>query len=218
MSEDKVLKIDVAADIVCPWCYLGWQRLVDALKLRPDVKVELNWRPFQLNPSMPEEGIDYQEYSAKRFDPERMKESRARLSTLGSEVGLAFNFDKIEKTGNTNAAHRLILWAQQEGKLAEIVPAVMKAQFTEGRYIGDVGVLADIGASIGMDRDALLKRFAEGTDKDTVSASSEQAREEGISSVPFYTFGSKVTVEGCNPSAVLAGKIDEAFEPLSKAG
>lgn len=218
MPENEVLKIDVAADIVCPWCYLGWQRLVDALKLRPAVKTELQWHPFQLNPSMPDEGVDYKEYAAKRFDPERMKESRARLAALGHEVGLEFNFDKIEKTGNTNAAHRLILWAQQEGKLQKIVPAIMKAQFTEGRYIGDVGVLADIGAAVGMDKDALAKKFAAGTDKDTVSAASERARAQGITSVPFYTIGGKLTVEGCNPSAVLAEKMDEAFETLRKAG
>lgn len=215
---DGTLKIDVVADVVCPWCYLGWMRLQQALKMRPDVKAEITWRPFQLNPGMPEEGVDYKEYMAKKFDPERMKESRARLSSLGAEAGIAFNFDKIERSANTNAAHRLIYWAQQEGRLEAIVPAVMRALFTEGRFIGDAGTLADIGASIGMDRAALAKKFADGTDRDTIAALAQKAQAEGVNSVPAYIIGGRVKVEGSWPAEDLARKIDAAIAPARKTG
>src|SRR4051794_35704549 len=104
----KTLKIKITPHGVCPRCWLGWRRLKRALELTQDVKAEIAWRPYQLNPSMPAEGADYKEYMAAKFPPERMKKAQATLRELGAEEGIAFNFDNIRRAPNTNAAHRLI--------------------------------------------------------------------------------------------------------------
>lgn len=217
MPEKAKLNIDVYADIVCPWCYLGLVRLKKALALRPDVSADITWRPFQLAPDMPEEGVDYLQHMAKKFDPAKMKDMQANMAAWAKEEGVIFNFTAISRAPNTNAAHRLIRWARETGKHYEVAEAIMRAYFTDGKFIGDVNVLADIGAAAGMDRAELLKKFAAGTDKDTIRAEHEQAKAEGITNVPFYTFGGSVTVEGSYPEEDLVLEIDKALaEPVRK--
>jgi predicted DsbA family dithiol-disulfide isomerase len=206
----KELKIEIVTDVVCPWCYLGWHRLKRAFDLRPDVAAQVVWRPFQLNPAMPAEGMDYKEYMAQKFDPAKIKESQEHIAEMGRKIGLDFRFDKIARAVNTAAAHRLILWAQAEGKLDAVADAVMRAYFTEGKNIGDTALLAEIGAAAGMDKDALLKKFADGADADTIAKSGEEARAQGIDGVPFYVMGNAVTVEGSRLPENLALAMDRA--------
>ncbi|MBI1216087.1 MAG: disulfide bond formation protein DsbA [Alphaproteobacteria bacterium] len=208
MSE---LKIELVTDVVCPWCYLGWHRLKRALALRPDVTAKIVWRPYMLRPDMPEEGMDYREYMGAKFSDEKRKTAHENLAELGKKVGIDFRFDDIARAVNTSAAHRLILWAQAEGKLDAVAEGVMRAYFTEGKNIGDKEILAGIGAAAGMDREAILTKFAEGADADTVAQSSEAARAKGIHGVPFYIMGAGgVTVEGSKIPENLALAIDEA--------
>lgn len=204
------LKIEVTADVVCPWCYLGWRRLKRALAMRPDVTAQIEWKAFQLNPDMPHEGVDYKEYMAKKFPPERMRQAQAKLKEFGLEDGIEFNFDKIQKAVNTNAAHRLIRWAAAEGKLDAVAEGVMRAYFTDGKFIGDENILADIGAAAGMNRDAIRKKFAEGADIQAVKAEDRAAKESGISGVPFYRLGEEITVEGSYPAEDLVQEIASA--------
>jgi predicted DsbA family dithiol-disulfide isomerase len=218
MPEKAKLNIDVHADVVCPWCYLGLVRLKKALEMRPDVEPEINWRPFQLAPALPEEGVDYREHMAKKFDPAKMKEMQANMTAWAKEEGVIFNFAAIQRAPNTNAAHRLIRWAKAAGKQSEVAEGVMRAYFSEGKFIGDVNVLADIGAAAGLERAELLKKFAAGTDKELVSAEHAMAKGEGITNVPHYSFNGTVTVEGSYPEEDLVLEIDKALkEPLRKA-
>lgn len=213
MPEKAKLKIDVYADIVCPWCYLGLVRLKKALALRPGVSADITWRPFQLAPDLPEAGVDYREHMAKKFDPEKMKDMQANMTAWAKEEGVDFNFPAITRAPNTNAAHRLIRWARETGKQHEVAEAIMRAYFSEGKFIGDVNVLADIGAAAGMNRGELLEKFAAGTDKDAVRAEHEQAKAAGITNVPFYNFGGDVTVTGSYPEEDLVLEIDKALGP-----
>jgi predicted DsbA family dithiol-disulfide isomerase len=205
------LKIEVTADVVCPWCYLGWRRLKRALELKP-VKADLVWKAYQLNPNLPAEGVDYKEHMAKKFPPERMRQAQANLKELGADEGLEFNFEKIQKAANTSAAHRLIRWAAEEGKLDAVAEGVMKAYFTDGKFIGDVNELAAIGATAGMDRAAILKKFADGIDIDAIKADDAAAKDSGVSGVPFYRIGPKITVEGSYPAEDLAEEIAAAVK------
>jgi len=211
MAEKSPLKIEVVADVVCPWCYLGWARLQKALELRPDVKPEIIWKAYQLRPETPAEGGDYKKMMAEKFDPERLKEMRVNMGEMAKELGIEFQFDKITKSPNTNAAHRLIRWAQKEGKLDAVARGVMKAYFTEGKFIADEKVLADIGAAAGMDKQAILKKFADGTDRDAVIAEHKASQDAGVSGVPFYLLGGSVKVEGSYPAEELAAEIDQAL-------
>ncbi len=171
------MDIDYVADVVCPWCYIGWARLKRTLALRPQVRATIRWRPYQLNPELPPEGVDRKALMASKFgdDPERMAAMASNLRQQAAPDGLDLKIDEIEKSPNTNAAHRLIVWADLEGKGPEVAEAVMHAYWTELRDIGDPAVLADIGAAHGLDRDTLLRRYADGAGKDFVDQACETA-------------------------------------------
>lgn len=221
MTEPAVasgpMDIDFVADVVCPWCYIGFERLKQTLALRPGIKANIRWRPYQLNPELPEAGVDRKALMASKFgsDPERMRQMGEHLRQQADGAGLKIRPDEIEKSPNTNAAHRLIVWAGAEGKAAEVAEAVMHAYWTELKDIGDVEVLTDIGAAHGMDRADLARRFAEGTGKEFVTRACETAMQSGIQGVPFMIFADKVAVSGAYPAEQLVGAIDKALEPAN---
>lgn len=206
------LEIEIVADVVCPWCYLGWARMKEGLKLRPGVEASINWRAYQLRPELPPEGVDFKQQMIAKFGPDRLKEIQSNMREMGKDHGLEFNFDKIQLSPNTAKAHRLIRWAQKEGKLEEVAMGVMRAYFTEGKFIGDENVLADIGAAAGMDKAAILKKFADGVDKDAVAQELEKNKQEDITAVPHYIIGSRVHVDGSWPAEDMAQEFDKALE------
>jgi len=208
------MDIDYVADVVCPWCYIGWSRLKQTLALRPAVQANIRWRPYQLNPELPEDGVDRRALMASKFgsDPERMAEMSEHIRQQAAGAGLAIRPGEIEKSPNTNAAHRLIVWAGQEGKAAEVAEAVMHAYWTELKDIGDPEVLTEIGAAHGMDREVLARHFAEGSGKEFVTRACETAMQSGIQGVPFMIFADKVAMSGAHPPDQLVRAIDKALE------
>lgn len=209
MSQPMI--VDVVADVVCPWCYLGWRRLKSAIALRPDVDASLIWRPYQLDPSIPEEGTDRKAYMAAKFkDPVRLKASHDALVEGGAEDGITFNFDIIEKSPNTNAAHRLIRWALSAGVQDAVIEALFEAYFTLGRDIGDPMVLADIAQAAGMERLVVLQLLSEGADKESVSREHAMAVQGGVTGVPFVIFAGKVAVVGAETPERIVEAIDQA--------
>ena len=206
------LDIDLVADMVCPWCFIGWRRLQAAAALRPEVDVHVTWRPYQLDPTLPEGGVDRAAYMAKKFpDAARRREVSRMLVDLAAEDGITLNFDRIEKSPNTLAAHRLVRWAQAEGRQAEVLEGLFAAYFTDGRDIGDPEVLADIGAAAGMDRLRILDRLARGEDLAVVGQEHQIARDAGVTGVPFMIFAQKFSVIGAEAPAKLVRAIDHAL-------
>jgi predicted DsbA family dithiol-disulfide isomerase len=204
--------VDVVADVVCPWCYLGWRRLKSAIALRPDVNASLIWRPYQLDPSIPEEGADRKAYMAAKFkDPSRLKASHDALVEGGAEDGITFNFDIIEKSPNTSAAHRLIRWALSAGVQDAVIEALFAAYFTQGRDIGDPMVLADIAETAGMERLVVLQLLSEGADKESVSREHAMAVQGGVTGVPFVIFAGKVAVVGAETPERIVEALDQAL-------
>lgn len=209
----QTLHIDFIADVVCPWCYLGWRRLEKALSMRPDVQAEVVWRPYQLDPTIPEEGVDRRAYMAAKFtDPDRRKAMVEALAEAAAEEGLALKLMDIPISPNTNAAQRLIRWAQGQGLQRPVMEGVMRAYFTELRDIGDPLVLADIAEANGMDRMMVLKLLSEGADKDVVAQEHMTAVRAGVTGVPFMIFGGKVAAVGAEAPERLAAAIDKALE------
>ena len=136
MTSQEPLTIDIVSDVVCPWCYLGKVQLEEAIRLY-GAPVITRWHPFQLDPTIPQGGVDRKAYMAKKFpDPSYLKEAHERLIALGIQRGLNFRFENIEKSPNTLDAHRLIYWAGLEGRQSEIVTMLFKAYFEEGFDIG----------------------------------------------------------------------------------
>jgi predicted DsbA family dithiol-disulfide isomerase len=203
------LKIDFVADVVCPWCYIGWERLKKALAERPEVETEIVWRPFQLDPSLPEEGIDRAAYMAAKFpDASRRTAALENLNAQAAQDGLDLKLTEIPLSPNTNAAHRLIRWAQAEGRQAQAIEAVMDAYFTQLQDIGDPVVLADIAERIGMDRMRVLQWLSEGVDKDSITREHVMAARAGVTGVPFTIFGGKAAVSGAESPERLLRVLD----------
>ncbi|HVJ22641.1 MAG TPA: DsbA family oxidoreductase, partial [Burkholderiales bacterium] len=196
-GEEKTVKIEVASDVVCPWCYIGKKRLEKALALIPDIKPEVRWLPFQLNPVLPAEGIPRAEYRKAKFGSlERSRQLDARVIAEGKGEGIDFAFERMERQPNTTQAHRLIALAQEEGRGNEVVNALFNAHFEEARYIGDPKVLAEIATQCG------VKGWPEKAAD--VSGLEDDVRGMGISAVPTFIFERKSGIAGAHPPEQLA--------------
>jgi predicted DsbA family dithiol-disulfide isomerase len=208
MSALKPLKIDIVSDVVCPWCYIGKKRIEDALALATDVPVEVNWRPFFLNSWVPREGISRDEYLTTKFgSPEAYKGIAGRVVAAAGEEGLSYHPELVKRQPNTIDCHRLIHWAEAEGKAAAMKQRLMELYFRDGGDLTDVNVLVQAAAEIGLDGDDIRRRLATDEDVDLISGWAQEASEKGISGVPTYVFAQKYAVSGAQPAELLARAI-----------
>ncbi|WP_298863148.1 DsbA family oxidoreductase [uncultured Sulfitobacter sp.] len=208
MSE--TVKLDIMSDPICPWCYIGKAHLDRALAAAPDHPFLIEWHPFQLNPDMPQGGMDRRAYLEGKFGgKEAAVKAYAPVVEHAEKAGLKINFEGMKRTPNTLNAHRLIHWAGIEGRQTAAVSALFKAYFVECRDIGDDEVLADIADSIEMDA-ALVTRLL-GTDSDLQEIRDRDAhsRSMGINSVPTFIVGGKHAVPGAQPPELWAKVIAE---------
>ncbi len=212
MSAAAPLAIDVVSDVVCPWCFLGKRRLERALAARPGLDLPVRWRPFQLDPTIPQEGMDRQEYMTRKFgSPARLAEAHARLEALGQAEGIAFAFEAIGRSPNTLDAHRLIRHATVRGRAGEMVEALFSAYFEQGRDIGDHAVLAELAGAAGLDPAAVATYLATTDDTDAVREEIRMVRELGVQGVPFFIVARKYAVSGAQAAEVLGQAIDKAL-------
>ncbi len=211
------LVIDVVSDVVCPWCYLGKRRLEQAIALRQR-PVAVRWHPFQLDPTIPPGGIDRKLYMERKFGAGgRLVEIHQRLSALGAEAGIAFDFEAIRLSPNTRNAHRLLRFAAADGLQGRVVEELFAAFFERGQDIGDDAVLADAGARAGLDRtavEAMLQGDAEGAEVDQEIA---MAQEMGIQGVPFFIIAGRYAVSGAETAENLAAAMDQAAADIASA-
>ena len=205
-----MISIDVVSDVICPWCFLGKRRLDKALELIPDIKAEISFRPFFLDPTIPPAGLGRHEYMAAKFGEERLKTIHDPLIKAGKEDGVPYHFDKITRTPNTMDAHRLLRWAKIEGKQPEIAEALFMAYWSDGLDVGDHKVLADIAAAHGMSRENVLKALGTNQDKNEILAETQQAQQMGVTGVPTYIINRKYGVVGAQSAELLAEQIKKA--------
>ena len=212
MSEKRTIKVDVVSDVMCPWCYIGKRRLEDALEQLDDIVVDLRWRPFQLDATLPPEGKDRKRYLEQKFGgPDRAAAIYQRIRDAGAEDGIAFDFDAIEKSPNTLDAHRLIRWAQGEGEKTgdRVVEALFRAFFLEGQNIGDHDVLTRIASNAGMDGPLVRELLASDRDKAETQAEIEMAQRMGVTGVPCFVLADKYAVQGAQDATTLVNAIRE---------
>jgi predicted DsbA family dithiol-disulfide isomerase len=202
----KPLLIEIASDVVCPWCYIGKRRLEKALELlKGEVDARIEWLPFQLNPGMPSDGMARAEYRRQKFGSvEKGKMLDARVAQEGAGEGIAFAFDRMQRTPNTIAAHKLIDLAQKQGKGNAVVDALFRAYFEEAKDIGDEAVLKEIAAAAG------VTGWPEVKNADEVKEKEERVRDLGISGVPTFIFNRESGLSGAYPPDQLAQAIREA--------
>ena len=179
------LSIDVVSDVVCPWCYLGKARLDQAVAaLAGEVLITVNWRPYQLNPDLPSEGVDHKTHlAAKLGGADAVDQAHARLTDLGP---------------NTLDAHRLVRWAGTEGAAMQdaVVTALFKANFEEGRNVGDRAQLVAIAEEAGMQGPVIRSLLDSGADRQAVLEEIELARDMGVSGVPCFIIDNQYAVMG----------------------
>lgn len=211
-AEKQTLRVDVISDVVCPWCFVGKRRLEQAIeKVADRFDVQVQWHPFQLNPDMPKEGRDWEEYVKERFgEMERLAAAQERLVEIGKNEGIPFAFDQVRRAANTFDAHRLIWIAGRFGKQGEVAEGLFRANFLEGRDVGKRETLLEVAGAAGLDPAEIGRLLDEGAGSDEVGASQEQARQIGVSGVPFFIAERKLAVSGAQPADVLAEMLEEA--------
>jgi predicted DsbA family dithiol-disulfide isomerase len=180
------LAIEVISDAICPWCWVAKRRLDRAIvAIAPDIMASVTWRPFELNPEMPKAGVDRRAYRSAKFGSwQRSQALDAQVAAAGRSDGLVFNHDRMERTPNTIDAHRLIRMAGHHGKQDDVVEGLFTAYFNEGRDVGDPSVLADVGASGGLDRARILAMLASDEGLAEVRSELQHAVNLRVSGVP----------------------------------
>ena len=208
-----MIEIDVVSDTICPWCYVGKRRLERALEGFDADEVRVRWHPFQLNPDLPREGMARAEYVAAKFGgAEAARAVYDRIREAGAEEGIAFAFERMPRTPNTFASHRVVRFAAREGRQDETVEALFRAVFMNGRDIGDFETLVDVGAECGIDPVALAEYLAGAEEADALRAEEERSRRMGVTGVPFFVIGGRYAVTGAQDPAVLRGVLDRVAE------
>jgi predicted DsbA family dithiol-disulfide isomerase len=214
-----VVDIEVFSDVVCPWCYVGRRRLAQAVELLDGKhEVRVTWKPYQLNPWIPAEGMDRAEYRRMKFgSAERSSGMDTRLKDTGREVGIELAFDRIKRTPNTLDAHRLIWHAAQQDRQIEVVDALFQAYFTDGKDVGNRDTLVEVAASAGLDADETRRFLDSDAGLAEVEEEEQVGRSLGIDGVPFFLLADKYGVSGAQPAEVLANVIERVVELEAEA-
>jgi len=202
------LAVEVISDVICPWCYIGKRRLEKAAASCGG-PVTVRWLPFQLNPTMPKEGVSRREYRIKKFGSwERSQELDSRVVAVGKQEGIQFAFDRIERTPNTLDAHRLIGLAERQVVQDAVVESLFLAYFTEGQDISNRQTLLDVAAEAGLDRHQTEAMLNSDDGLEAIKEGDALARRFRVDGVPFFIVNGTLTLSGAQqPEAFL-----EAFQ------
>jgi predicted DsbA family dithiol-disulfide isomerase len=207
------MRIDIYSDTVCPWCFIAKKRFELALAARPHYEPRVTWRPFELNPDIPWDGVERAGYlAAKVGDAARVAAVEETLVRLGLEIGINFRFDLIQRMPNSRRSHLLIAHAARRGRQGKVKERVMQAYFEEGVDIGDLEELVRLGVEAGLSerdsRAALVLREGQ----DGVVAAERHAGALGITAVPTFIFDGQYTLSGAQEPANLARVFDQVAE------
>lgn len=210
MAERERVSVDVVSDVVCPWCFIGQKRLDKAVAQLADIDIELRWRPYQLDPTIPPEGKDRKRYMLDKFgSEERIRQIHARVEALGEAEGIAFAFDAIKVAPNTLDAHRVIRWAGAAGSDQQnrLVRRLFQLNFEEGRNVGDHAVLTAAAREAGMDAAVVETLLPTDADVENVRAEIDTAQRMGVTGVPCFLLEGRYAVMGAQDTDALADAI-----------
>ena len=213
MAQTRTIEVDVVSDVMCPWCYIGKKNLEAAVQALEDIDVAINWRPFQLDPTLPAEGKERRQYLEEKFGRgEGAKDIYRRIEDAGQAVGIDFRFGAIGVSPNTLDAHRLIRWAGGVGREVQerIVNRLFELYFLEGGNIGDHRLLVAVAEDAGMDGALVRELLAGDSDKEAVQREIATAQQMGITGVPCFIIDQRYAVSGAQPPEILAQAIRQA--------
>jgi predicted DsbA family dithiol-disulfide isomerase len=199
------LKIDFVSDVSCPWCVIGLRSLEQALeRIGPDAAANIHFQPFELNPHMPPEGQEIAEHIAQKYGStrEQMLRNQEVIRARGADLGFTFDMGKRSRVYNTFDAHRLLHWAELEGRQHELKRALFAAYFTYGRNPSDREVLIDLASRAGLDPLRAREILESGLYADEVRAREQFYGEHGIQAVPSVIVNDKYLIQGGQPVEV----------------
>jgi predicted DsbA family dithiol-disulfide isomerase len=195
-----MIYVDIVSDTICPWCYIGKRRFERALEQSGRTDVAVAWRPFQLNPDMPSEGMTRDDYVRAKFGGgDRPRQIYQAIAESGREAGIEFQFSRIKRTPNTVLSHRLVHWSAKSELQDEVVAELFKAYFEEGLDIGDLDTLIEVAVRAGIEEDRARHYLAGDEGRQEVVASDVYARRLGINGVPCFIVNRKYAVSGAQP-------------------
>ncbi|WP_026940731.1 DsbA family oxidoreductase [Hellea balneolensis] len=201
-SASTPIQVDIVSDIVCPWCWLGVKYFQKAAK-QSGLDINLTWRPYMLDPSVPEGGVPYNDYMKQKFGTDgpnnRFKAMREALEEAAPKVGIDFKFGQIPMRPNTLNAHRLLKWAQGQDLGDAASEALFQAFFTDLEDVGDVETLTNVAAEIGMDAELVGELLTKDDDKNTVREEILFFRNLGVNGVPCFIYNGQFAVQGAQP-------------------
>lgn len=203
MNKPKI-KIEIASDVVCPWCYIGKRRIEKAMtQLSDQFEFEVSYLPFELNPQTPRAGFIQKEYLAKKFgSEEKYNQITRHVAVIAAEEGLKFDFEKQKVSPNTRDAHRIIWYARQEGKQLAVKEAFMKAYFEEGVDLTKQENLISIAEKAGLDPTQISSLLNSDQLLADVTAAEQLNHERGISGVPYYIINNQYGISGAQAADV----------------
>jgi predicted DsbA family dithiol-disulfide isomerase len=217
MNKEKVIRIDVVSDVVCPWCYIGKRRLEKAIEDTQSsgnvqVKdIEIIYRSYQLDPSVPQAGMDFQTYMENRFGTGFVSKFH-QVEQAGKTEGLNFDFSSLPKAINTFMLHRILTIALQDGIQSEVKEAFMKAYFVDRQDLTHENILVELLEKYGWSAEKTLGIINSDVATDEVKEEMNYYRQLGITGVPFFIFNQKYAVSGAQPAEVFA----EILEKVTK--
>jgi predicted DsbA family dithiol-disulfide isomerase len=197
------ISIDMISDVICPWCFLGKRRLDKAIALVPELSVEVNFRPFFLDATIPAEGLDRQQYMVAKFGEERLKTIHDPLIAAGKEDGVPYAFNKITRTPSSMNAHRLLRWAHLIGSQRTVKEALFMAYWSWGQDISDIEVLKTIAVVNGLNGPEIAEELATDRDKKEVLEEAQLAQQIGVTGVPTFVVNRKYGATGAQPVEAL---------------
>jgi predicted DsbA family dithiol-disulfide isomerase len=213
---DRAFTIEVYSDVVCPWCYIGKRRLERALdQLNGAAQARISWRPFQLNPTMPKEGMDRTTYLEAKFGSlDAFRQLEEHVLAAGVAERIPFAFEKVARTPNTFMAHRLIWYAEQQGRQDAVVESLFRGYFTEGIDIGSMPVLGQLASRVGLDA-AAVESFLQGEEGSTeVKAEEATGHRFGIRGVPYFVLNGSISISGAQPPDIFVSALQQAEETV----
>ena len=215
------LKIDFVSDIACPWCVIGLKALEQALeRIGDEARVDLHFQPFELNPQMPPEGQDIAEHIAQKYGstPEQLRSNQEGIRARGAALGFTFDMNKRSRIYNTFDAHRLLHWAELEGRQHALKQALFAAYFTDGRNPSDREVLIDVATQAGLDPARAREILESSLYADDVREREQFYSQHGIKAVPSIIINNKYLIQGGQPVEVFEQALRKIAEESVPAG
>ena len=195
-----MINIKVISDTICPWCYIGKKQLEKAINKIDNIEFDISYKPFQLDPTMPTDGVDRKRYIDRKFGEDTAKEVGNKIREAGKLVGIEFNYENIIKTPNTLNSHRILKWAEKESKQEEALELLFYSYFTEGRDIGNNEELVKIAKKLGLNTKKIEKDLSSDIDIKEIELEEWSYRDLGIAGVPTYILEDNMIITGSQSS------------------